>query len=274
MLATLLFTLPPLAGIRSIRPAVIFRREMAEAKPTLRERWQSLRPALIAGAFVLAGMAAIAIGLAGATPKDALRMGTYFAVALVASLGLMALIAWLLLAGVRLFLQRSPWKLPSTLRHGAANLYRPGNHAAAVLVALGIGVMFTLSAYLLERSLVAQIRSSAPPGMPNVFLLDIPGRLRQAFTDLLSRQPGVESKPEIFGAVSLKLATVDGVPVEKAAPGRFRPPLSAHGPGDVGGGQARGYRTAERRLVARHAIRRSAWSRKPRACWARSPARC
>ena len=29
-----------------------------------------------------------------------------------------------------------------------ANLYRPGNHAGAVLVALGTGVMFTLSIYL------------------------------------------------------------------------------------------------------------------------------
>jgi putative ABC transport system permease protein len=142
-------------------------------------------------------------------------MGAYFVAGLLVSLALLSLIAWLLLGGVRLFLQRSPWKLPATLRHGAANLYRPGNHAAAVLVALGIGVMFTLTAYLLERSLVGQIRSSAPPGMPNVFLLDIPGRQRQVFTDLLARQPGVESKPEIFGAVSLKLATVDGVPVEK-----------------------------------------------------------
>jgi putative ABC transport system permease protein len=172
-------------------------------------------PAALAGAIVLAGIASIATGLAGSTPRDALRTGAYFVVALMASLGLMALVAWLLLAGVRLFLQRSPWKLPSTLRHGAANLYRPGNHAAAVLIALGIGVMFTLTAYLLERSLVGQIRSSAPPGMPNVFLLDIPGRERQAFTALIERQAGLESRPEVFGAVSLKPATVDGTPVEQ-----------------------------------------------------------
>ena len=215
LLATLLFTLPPLATIRAIRPAAIFRREMAESKPGWREQLRRLRPALIAGVFVLAGIAAIAIGLAGATPRDALRMGAYFAVGLLASLALLAAVAAVLLRGVRLFLQRAPWKLPATLRQGAANLYRPGNHAAAVLVALGIGVMFTLTAYLLERALVEQLRTSAPPGMPNVFLLDIPARQRQAFAALVARQPGVESKPEIFGAVSLKLATVDGVPVEK-----------------------------------------------------------
>jgi putative ABC transport system permease protein len=215
LLATLLFTLPPLASIRNIRPAAIFRREMAEGRPPWRERWRNLRTAVLAGAVVLAGMAVIATGLAGSTPRDALRTGVYFVVALLASLALMALIAWVLLAGVRLFLARSPWKLPATLRQGAANLYRPGNHAAAVLIALGIGVMFTLTAYLLERSLVGQIRSSAPPGMPNVFLVDIPGRELRAFTDLINRQAGVETKPEIFGAVSLKLASVNGTPVEK-----------------------------------------------------------
>ena len=34
-------------------------------------------------------------------------------------------------------------QLPTSIRHGIANLYRPGNHAQTVLVALGIGVMFT-----------------------------------------------------------------------------------------------------------------------------------
>ena len=62
LLATLLFTLPPLAGIRLVRPASILRREMSEAKPTWRERWRNLRPAVIAGIFVLAGIAAIAVG--------------------------------------------------------------------------------------------------------------------------------------------------------------------------------------------------------------------
>jgi putative ABC transport system permease protein len=188
---------------------------MAEAKLSWRERWHNFRPSAIAGIFVLAGIAAIATSLAGTTPKDALRMGLYFVIALLVSLGLLALIAALLLAGVRLFLQRSPWKMPATVRHGAANLYRPGNHATAVLVALGIGVMFTLTAYLLERSLVGSIRASAPPGMPNVFLLDIPARQRQPYVDLVEQQPGVESKADVFGAVSLKLADVDGVPVEK-----------------------------------------------------------
>src|SRR5580658_10214058 len=40
MLIVMLFTIPPLLGIRSIRPALIFRREMAAPMPTLGEWWR------------------------------------------------------------------------------------------------------------------------------------------------------------------------------------------------------------------------------------------
>ena len=52
-----------------------------------------------------------------------------------------------------------------------ANLYRQGNQAQAILVALGLGVMFTLTVYLVQDSLVSQIIETAPPGAPNVFLV-------------------------------------------------------------------------------------------------------
>ena len=65
---------------------------------------------------------------------------------------------------------------------GMANLYRPGSQSQAAVVALGVGVMFTLTVFLVQQALVRQIRGSAPPGMPNVFLLDIPGPQRQALS--------------------------------------------------------------------------------------------
>src|SRR5207244_7403918 len=61
----------------------------------------------------------------------------------VASLIALALVAWGLLRGIRVFLERSPWRIPSLARQGLANLYRQGNQAQAILVALGLGVMFT-----------------------------------------------------------------------------------------------------------------------------------
>ena len=70
--------------------------------------------------------------------------------------------------------------MPTSIRHGIANLYRPGNHAQSVLVALGIGVMFTSPSTWSQRGVIAQMNRTAPPGMPNVFLIDIAPKDRDA----------------------------------------------------------------------------------------------
>jgi putative ABC transport system permease protein len=215
VLTTLLFTLPTLLGIRDIRPAVIFRREMAETRAAWWSRWRGSRAALASGGAILLGMAVIAIWLSGSTPREAVRTGAYFVGGLLVSIGVLSGIAWVLLRGLKSFLRGTRGTLPTVFRHGLANLYRPGNHAQSVLVALGIGVMFTLTVYLLQRSLLAQILSSAPPGMPNVFLLDIPGAQRQALTDLVKAQAGLESPVEVMASVAARLAAIDGVSTDK-----------------------------------------------------------
>ncbi len=210
VLTALLFTLPPLLSIRRVRPNVIFRREMPEVKPQWRKRLAGSRVSVAAGALLVAGMGAIAAWL-----SDSAEMGLLFAGGLVVSLGALAAIAWVLLRAVRLFLRRSPWRLPVTVRHGLANLYRPGNHAEAVLVALGIGVTFTLTVYLVQHSLLAQLATSAPPGMPNVFLINITSREQQGLLELLRKQAGVEGAPELVPAVAARLVAIDGNPIER-----------------------------------------------------------
>ena len=130
-------------------------------------------------------------------------------------MALLSLAGWLALRGFRAFLRRFGPHLPGAIRHGIANLYRPGNQAQAAVVALGVGVMFTLTVFLVQSALVNQIRGSAPPGMPNVFLLDIPGPQRQAISNLIAAQPGVTAAPEVAFAVAAKITTVDGTPVEQ-----------------------------------------------------------
>ena len=205
---TLLFSIPPLLGVRNIRPNAIFRREMAEARP--RGAW---KPAALAGAVILVGIAAIAAWLVEGSAGDKLRMGAYFAVALAIAMAALAGVARLLLAGLRSLAGRV--RLATTVRHGLANLYRPGAHSTAVLVSLGVGVMFTLSVYLLQHSLLAQVADSMPPGMPNVFLLDIPAGERAALSALVARQSGVDRPPEIAAAVAMRLTAVDGRTVEQ-----------------------------------------------------------
>ena len=216
-LITLLFTLPPLLGIRTIRPAVIFRRDMEPETAARRRRWFSResRPALLAGGAILLGTGLVAATLTDGGLRLAVRTGAYFTGALTAGVAALALSAWLLLKGVRWFQRRAPKAVPGAVRHGIANLYRPGNQAQAAVVALGVGVMFTLTVFLIQSALVRQIRGSAPPGMPNVFLLDIPGGQRQAVTALMRSQPGVQEAPDVTGAVAAKIVAVDGVPIDR-----------------------------------------------------------
>lgn len=215
ILTTLLFTLPTLLGIREIRPAVIFRREMAESRSDWLKRWSRSREALGTAAAILAGIGLIAAWLAGTDLRDSLRLGAYFAGGLLVSLLVIAAFAWLLLRGLRLLMRGSGRALPSALRQGIANLYRPGNHAQTVLVTLGTGVMFTLTVYLVQHAVLTEMLQNAPPGMPNVFMLDIPGAQRQALMDLIKRQRGIETPPEILASVAVRVTSVNGVPVEK-----------------------------------------------------------
>jgi putative ABC transport system permease protein len=215
ILTTLLFTLPPLLSIRHIRPGVIFRRDMAETRPGWRERLSQSRAAIGIALIILAGIAGIASWLVSGTWRDSIKIGGAFVGGLVVSLIVLAAVAWILLKSLKLFVTATPWKLPSTLRHGIANIYRPGSQAQSVLTALGVGVMFTLTIYLVQHSVLAEINRSAPPNMANVFLLDITEQQQAPLLNLLSHQSGVEGKPQSLRTVASKLVSVNGVPVEQ-----------------------------------------------------------
>ncbi|HEX5431435.1 MAG TPA: FtsX-like permease family protein [Bryobacteraceae bacterium] len=208
VLTTLLFTLPPLLAIRKIRPALILRRGMPDTRLSWKKRAGEARGALAVGALILAGLGGIAAWL-----SESPKAGGYFAGGLAVSLVVLAVAASLLLRAVREFLRRSPWRIPALVRQGLANLYRQGNQAQAILVALGLGVMFTLTVYLVQSSLVKEIVATAPPDMPNVFLIGVmPGQV-EPLRDLISKQKGVLDRPELGPAVAARLTQIDGVPV-------------------------------------------------------------
>ena len=210
-LVTLLFTLPPLLGIRDIRPALIFRRDVESGGGPRR---RGTATAYLVRAVILLGTGVVAGTLTEGGLSDALRTGGFFALALAIGLALLSLAGWAMLRGFRWFLRRSGARLPGVMRHGMANLYRPGNQAQAAVVALGVGVMFTLTVFLVQSALVDQIRGSAPPGMPNVFLLDIPANQRIALSDFIRQQPGVKEAPEVAFAVAARITAIDGEPIE------------------------------------------------------------
>src|SRR5580704_1226428 len=227
VLASLLFTLPPLIGIRHIRPSLILRREMEETRPGWRTRLAEARASIAAGIIILVGFAGVAMSFATGSPRDIWRTGLYFAGALVISFSALSAVAWLMLRGLKVLSRR---KLPASVRHGIANLYRPGAHAQSVLVALGVGVMFTLTVYLVQHGMIAEMNRTSPPGMPNVFLIDIAPKDRDAVLNLVKQQRGVEGTPELIGTVAAKLVNIDGQDVAtmalKGFGRRYRSPRS------------------------------------------------
>ncbi len=212
LLSTLLFTLPPLLSIKRIRPGLIFRREMSEAstsgEPAWRRWLRNARESIFSAVLILVGIGAIATWL-----SDSARMGIYFVLGLTGSLLVLAAVAWALLRLLRWFSRAGGRAMRPSFRHGIANLYRPGNHAQSALVALGIGVMFTLTVYLVQRGMLSEMMKSAPPGMPNVFLLDMTPRNRDAVLDLIADQPGVEKRAETVGTVAATIMSINGAPL-------------------------------------------------------------
>lgn len=206
ILATLLFTVPPLLNVRNIRPSLVLRRDMADASLESRKHWREKLPSLAGVLLILGGFTAIAVWLGGS-----LRMGLYFIGGLAASLLSLALIAALLLICMRWLVRALRSGIPASFRHGFANLYRPGNQARSVLVALGVGVMFTLTTYLLQSTVLREVRSEGPGREGNLFLLDV--RNTSDMTKLIESQPGVTGKVELVGYIVARMLSQNGTPV-------------------------------------------------------------
>lgn len=210
VLSTLLFTLPPLVSIRRIRPSLILRRDMEETRLGWKDRLRNGKLTAAVAGIILSGILVIVYWL-----SDSLRVSAYFVGGFTVSILLLSGIAFVLLRGLKQLSAMTQRTLPASIRHGIANIYRPGNQATALLVALSLGVMFTLTVYLVQTSMLVQIANSAPPGMPNVFLINITPKERDGVAQMLKERQGVEGNPEVVPIVSARILKVNGTPPDK-----------------------------------------------------------
>lgn len=199
-----LFALPSLLSIAEVKPGWMLRKEVSDESAPPRDR-----RSVIAAAAILLGLWAIAIWVG-----SSVYYASVFAGVLVASLLVISAIGSLLLRLVRKLSAHAIVRRSAALRHGISNLYRPGAHATAILTSLGIGVMFTLSVYFLQHSLLEEIRVTAPPDSPNLFLINITDRERDGILRLLQNEPGIMDRQPLSPSISAQLMTIDGVPLE------------------------------------------------------------
>ena len=215
ILTTLLFTLPPLLDIRGVRPILILRRAVEDNDdPFVTAIWRKITKNVAqigAAVLILAGLAAIATTL-----SDSATVGKVFSLGLVGVLAVLLAASAGVLAGLRWFLNRTRLHLPSAVRHGLANLYRPGNPSAALLAALGMGVMQIMTVYLVQQAVVSELHISAAPNLPNVFLVDITSDEIGGVRALLKAQKSVTAEPEMLPVVSSRIIEIDGMPANQA----------------------------------------------------------
>jgi putative ABC transport system permease protein len=215
ILTTLLFTLPPLLDIRGVRPILILRRAVEDNDdPFVTAIWRKITKNLAqigAGVLILAGLTLIA-----ATVSDSATVGKVFSLGLVGVLAVLLAASAAVLAGLRFFLSKTRLHLPSVVRHGLANLYRPGNPSAALLAALGMGVMQIMTVYLVQQAVVNELHISSAPNLPNVFLVDITNDEIDGMRKLLKSQKGVTAEPELLPVVSSRIINIDGVSANQA----------------------------------------------------------
>jgi len=213
LLTTLLFCLPPLLDVRTVRPVLVLRRLVEQAPQGVRawlSRWWARRLQLGIAVLVVLALGGIAWAL-----SDSVKVGGWFALIFSIALIVLLILAALALRILRVLLNRVRLRLPSSLRHGLANLHRPGNQSAAVLASLGTGVMMILAVYLMQSSLLNDIRDTASPKLPNVFLIDVTSDEVAGIRDFFQHQSGVTEPLDLLPVVAGRFVSVNGQTLDK-----------------------------------------------------------
>jgi putative ABC transport system permease protein len=213
LLTTLLFCLPPLLDVRKVRPVLVLRRLVEQGPEGIGgwlARWWARRLQLALSVAVVLALGGIAWAL-----SDSAVVGTWFAVVFAIALVVLVALAAVALWTLRLLLGWVRLRLPSSLRHGLSNLYRPGNQSAAVLAALGTGVMLILAVYLMQATLLRDLRQTASPKLPNIFLVDVTSDEIAGVRDFFAHQPGVSQALDLMPVVQGRFISLNGQKLEQ-----------------------------------------------------------
>jgi putative ABC transport system permease protein len=204
ILTTVLFALPALLAVRSVRPSFLLRREFSDDSGS---GWDVA--SLIASGGTIAGLWAIAVWISASV-----TYATVFAGSLAVAIFIIGGVGALLLRALKLLSTKSAIRNSPALRHGIANLYRPGAHAIAILASISIGVMFTLSVYSVQHSILDEIQSTAPPDAPNVFLINVTAADHEGLDRLIESDPAITGRNPLTSSAAAQLVSVDGKALE------------------------------------------------------------
>jgi putative ABC transport system permease protein len=156
----LIFALIPLLAVRRVPPLAALRRDV---EPEGR-RW--LEPFRLAAAAALAISVVVLARMQVGSWRQSAAFSGGVAIALLALWGA----SWLLVRAARRWL---PAGWPYVWRQGIANLHRPANQTATVVLAIGFGAFLLGTLFLVQYNLLRTLRITGGPARPNLVMFDI-----------------------------------------------------------------------------------------------------
>ncbi len=215
LLSTLLFTLWPLLTVREVKPARIFRGDVAPlvtSKIRDNGRWWTAwreidRVKAVTSLGIGLGLALLSMWQAGSW-----RVGGLFITAFAGAVLLLGLAARALLRVITTW----PRPDPLILRQALGNVLRPGSQAVSITIAIGIGVMVVTTVSLVEQSLLAQVGENRPSDAPTFFFIDIQPDQTEDFLRLLHQRTN-DPAPRLTPLVRSRLSAIKGEPIKLEA---------------------------------------------------------
>lgn len=185
----LAFGIPPVLALRRVPALLVLRRDIDIAEPS----------AWLAALLGLSGLALLLWWKAGSP-----ELGTAMLLGIVATLAVLGLLAFALIAVVRRLRTRlhGPW------RYGLANVSRRAGASVAQISSLGLGLMVLLLLTFVRTDLLARWQHSLPADAPNRFIINVQPEQVASVTDYLSAA-GVRA-PTLYPMVRGRLIEVNG----------------------------------------------------------------
>jgi putative ABC transport system permease protein len=196
LVVLLTFGAPPILALRRVPALRVLRRDLDRTEPS---SW-------LVGLAGVAGLAALLWWKAGsAVLASAMLLG------IVATLGVLAALAWGLISVVR----RLRSRLRGSLRYGLANVSRRAATSVAQVSALGLGLMALLLLTFVRTDLLDRWQVALAKEAPNRFIVNVQEDQLEPVRAFMAEQ-GLPA-PDLFPMVRGRLVAHNGEPV-KAPP--------------------------------------------------------
>ncbi len=174
LIISILFALLPLVSIRNVSPL-----------NTLRLSFQSTNMYKDPLKWLVYILIVLFIFVFSSFQLKNWKQSLSFTLGVIAAFLILAGIASLLMWLVRRFFPSS-WSY--LWRQGLANLYRPNNQTAILIVSIGLGTAFICILFFIQTILLNRVTLSAGGNQPNIVLFDIQTSQKQGILDLVKKQ--------------------------------------------------------------------------------------